>query len=127
MAINLNDQLKNLQQRKELLVILLFLFVIVILWIAIDVFSSQQRSGISAQQKKIAQPLSPNLDTAVLDKLNQKTIYTAEELADFPIFIVEDDQGQQVLIDARTGSSADGEVALPEDLEGALEEIEADL
>ena len=36
---NLNDQLKKLQQRKDLLIIFLLFFVISIFWIAIDVLS----------------------------------------------------------------------------------------
>lgn len=98
----LADQLQNLRQRRELLIILLFLFVITIFWIGLGIFSSQQKSGISAEQLRLAQPLSPNLDVGVIEKLERKNIYTESELNDFPIFVVTDNQGRAVLIDARS-------------------------
>ena len=66
---NLQDQLKKLRQKKELLIILLFLFVIVVFWIGLSIFSSQQTSGISPEQRELAAPLSPDLNVTVIEKL----------------------------------------------------------
>jgi len=117
------DQLRRLRQRRELLIISLFLFVIIIFWIAIGIFSSQQRSGISAEQRELAQPLSPSLDTSVIERLELKKIYPVEELQDFPIFVITDNQGQAVLIDARETAGSES-VVLPSDLELELQQLE---
>lgn len=84
------DQLKNLKKRKEILVILLFFFVIVIFWIGLSLFSSQQQAGITAEQKKLAQPLPPNINTAVIEKIEEKRAFSDFELKDFPIYSMYD-------------------------------------
>ncbi|HEX9817846.1 MAG TPA: hypothetical protein VGA89_03080 [Patescibacteria group bacterium] len=127
---NLADQLKKLQQRKDLLVILLLLFVIAVFWIVISIFSSQQRSGITDQQRLLAQPLSPNLDTIVIDELAQKTIYSAADLADFPVFVLDTSQPLVTISTGAEGTEAvgqDQQIILPEELQGALEDLEDEL
>lgn len=81
-------QLKKLQQRKELLMIFMFLFVIVLFWIGLSIFSSQQKLGITAEQKKLALPLSPNIEVSVVEKLEQKKWYEDWELQSFPVYAV---------------------------------------
>lgn len=93
---------EQLQKRKEYLVALILLFVIVIVWIGVSVFSSQQQLGISPADKKLAQPIKPTLNVSVLDSIEQKRLYSGAELADFPVFAqAEDEQGQKFLIDVR--------------------------
>ncbi len=116
--------LQRLQQRKELLVIFLFLFVIAVFWISLGIFSSQKRTAISAQQRQLAQPLSPALDESVIVNLENKTVYSQSELADFPIFAVTDSQGQPVLINVREGAGQDN-VLLPPGIEDELQDLEA--
>ena len=99
----LQDQLKKLKQRKELLVILIFFFVIVIFWISIGLFTSQQKLGITPEQKKLSLPLTPNIDVATLEKLEQKKKYTDYELADFPIYVLYQDGEGIRRVDARDG------------------------
>lgn len=82
------DQLKKLKQRKELLMIFMFLFVIVLFWIGLSIFSSQQKLGITAEQKKLALPLSPNIEISVVEKLEKKKWYEDWELQDFPVYAV---------------------------------------
>lgn len=119
MAADFQSQFKKLQQRKELLVILLFLFVIILFWIALSIFSSQQLTGLTAQQQTLAAPLTPTLDTSVIETLEQKKMYDESELGDFPIFTVSD-----VLPAVSVTSQAGPEIILPEALEGSLEELE---
>ena len=116
--------LQRSQQRKELLVIFLFLFVIAVFWISLGIFSSQKRTAISAQQRQLAQPLSPALDESVIVNLENKTVYSQSELADFPIFAVTDSQGQPVLINVREGAGQDN-VLLPPGIEDELQDLEA--
>lgn len=97
------DQLKSLQKRKELLIILLFLFVIIIFWIGLSLFTSQQKLGITPEQKKLAQPLTPNISISVLEKVEQKRVFSEFELQDFPIYALYQDGGITTVIDVRDG------------------------
>ncbi len=97
------DQLKSLQKRKELLIILLFLFVIIIFWIGLSLFTSQQKLGITSEQKKLAQPLTPNINISVLEKVEQKRVFSEFELQDFPIYALYQDGGTTKVIDIRVG------------------------
>jgi cytoskeletal protein RodZ len=119
---NFQSQLGKLRQRKELLVILLFLFVIVIFWIMVGVFSSQQTAGITTEQKSLSTPLSPSLNISVIDKLEQKKSYSDDELADFPVYTIQSSIGGS---EVTTGSTEQSQsVVLPEELESTLESIE---
>ena len=93
------DQLKKLQQRKELLMIFVFLFVIVLFWIGLSIFSSQQKLGITAEQKKLALPLSPNIEVSVVEKLEQKKWYEDWELQGFPVYAVLQSTGVSDTVD----------------------------
>jgi hypothetical protein len=113
----LQDQLKGLKKRKEILVILIFLFVIVIFWIGLSLFSSQEKLGITPEQKKMAQPLTPNINVATLEKLEQKKKYTEFELKNFPVYSLFQNGGVLEVVDVSQG--------LPEDLEEVeLPEVE---
>ncbi|OGJ37553.1 MAG: hypothetical protein A2383_00850 [Candidatus Pacebacteria bacterium RIFOXYB1_FULL_39_46] len=127
---NLNDQLKKLQQRKDLLIIFLLFFVISIFWIAIDVLSSQQKTGISAEQRQLAKPLSPSLDSQVIEDLEQKIIYSESELRNFPIYVINPNQAvtmTQTTESADETTSQDQQITLPMELEGALNQLEEGL
>jgi len=99
----IQDQLKNLKKRKEVLIILIFLFVIVIFWIGLSLFSSQQKLGITPEQKALAQPLTPNVNTAVLEKLEAKKKYSDFELREFPIYAIYQDGGVNKVTDVSQG------------------------
>mgnify|MGYP006921601114 CR=1 FL=1 len=99
----LQDQLKNLKKRKEILIILLFLFVIVIFWIGLSLFSSQQKLGITPEQKKLSQPLTPNIDVTTLEKIEKKKKYTDYELQNFPIYVNYESNGVTRKIDVSDG------------------------
>jgi len=130
-TLNLTDQFKKLQQRKDLLMIFILLFVIIIFWIMINVFSSQQKSGISGSQRQMAQSLSPNLDVSVIEELEGKIIYSEAELAEFPVFIVGADQSSVSTATEVSGteetSGQDQQIILPSELQGALDELEEGL
>lgn len=130
MATDFQTQLKKLRYRKEVLVIMLFLLVIAVFWIALSIFTSQRQTGISSEQQQLAQPLTPVLDTAIIERLEQKRVYESEELSDFPIFLVETSQNPAQVIGGSsaepTGSNepAQTNVILPDELEGDLQQAE---
>lgn len=99
----LQDQLKKLRRRKEILIILLFLFVIVIFWIGLSLFSSQQKLGITPEQKKLSQPLTPNIDVATLEKIERKQKFSEYELQGFPIYVNYQTGGSTTKIDVSEG------------------------
>lgn len=79
-------QLANLRQRQEILAILIFSLVTIMLWVALELVSSQQRSSISAELQRLALPLTPTIQTQVIDELEQKRHYGDNELLSFPIY-----------------------------------------
>ena len=125
MATNLlQEQLKKLKQRKELLVILLFLFVIIIFWIGLGLFSSQQKLGITPEQKKMSQPLTPNIDITTLEKLEQKKKYSDYELQDFPIYMLYQDGAEIKKINVRDGLPTTTDTKIASDTAQNIEEID---
>lgn len=83
-----SQQLSNLKQKKQLMVILVFLFVVVIAWTTVGLFSSQHKVAISKDLREISKPLTPTLNEKTLVKLEAKRFFDDQELKDFPIFKV---------------------------------------
>jgi hypothetical protein len=82
------QQLANLKQKKQLMVMLIFLFVVVITWTAIGLFTSQHKVAVSKDLRELSKPLTPTLNETTLLKLESKRLYTERELENFPIFKV---------------------------------------
>lgn len=128
MATDFQTQLAKLRLRKEVLIIMVFVLVIAVLWIGLSVFSSQQQTGITPEQRQLAQPLTPVLDLAVIERLEQKRVYGSEELSNFPLFVVEAERNSNQFGNASSVPDPSGSsVVLPEDLEGDLEQAEQPL
>jgi hypothetical protein len=121
---NFQTQFQRLRQREELLAIMLFLFVIVVFWIIVSVFSSQQTTGVEAAQQKLAAPLSPSLDLSVIDTLEQKKIYSSPELSDFPVYTIASSSAE---VSVSGEAPAAEEIVLPADLESTLQSLEEGL
>ncbi len=83
----ISQQIASLQRNYLLMVGLILLFVCVLIWTLLSVASIKDESDISAEAKKYTKPLNPNFDQLVLEQISQKKAYSAEELADFPIFV----------------------------------------
>lgn len=97
MANQFGKQLANIKKQRHVFIGFIFLFVIVITWTAMSLFTSQNKIAISNELKEIAKPLTPNIEEEVIDKLEGKKEYTSEELADFPIYkVVTSKDGKQV-------------------------------
>ena len=55
-------------------------------WVGVSLFSSQQRTKISAKLIQQSKPLNPSIDTVTLDKLEQKRSFDDQELESFTIY-----------------------------------------
>lgn len=79
----------NLQRNQHLLYIGVFSLVAAIVWVGTSLFQSQRSTGIDPELQQLAEPLNPNINTFAIDRLEQRRSFSAEELADFPIFKIE--------------------------------------
>lgn len=79
-------QLVNIRQQQQLLYILVFSFATILIWVAIGLFSSQKKTGISAELQELAKPLNPTINRQVFDQLERERVFTASELSNFPIY-----------------------------------------
>ncbi len=84
----MQTRISSLQHKQTLLRIMIFTLVTVIIWVGLTLFRTQRQTGISATQQQLAEPLNPNIDINVLNRLEQKRYYSPEELADFPVYSV---------------------------------------
>ncbi len=94
------NEFSKLKQNQKLLAILILFFVCTIAWTVASLFSSQTTSNISPKLLKISKPLNPVLDVEVLSKLEQKRLYTEEDLVDFPIYkiiITDSGRGERIV------------------------------
>jgi hypothetical protein len=78
----------QLRYKQEILAIFSLLLVSVLFWIIISLFSSQQKTKITPELTKMAVTLNPTVNTALLDELVTKKMYTQSELSQFPIFTI---------------------------------------
>lgn len=88
MANPFEKELKELKANRQMVYLLVFLLLIAILWISAAVFTSYKTLEIDAELIKMSRPLIPNIDESVFSKIEQKKIFTEDELADFPIYKV---------------------------------------
>ena len=91
----LDQTIDKLRQRQQLLAILLFSLVAIIIWIVISLVTSQQTTAISAELRQMAEPLTPSLNTQIIEQIEQETYYPSEELRGFPVFRVISDEEQR--------------------------------
>lgn len=96
MAMNLG----NLQQKQTLLRILVFTLVTVVIWVALTIFRSQQKTGIAPELLKLAEPLNPNIDVSVIERIEQKKAYSEADLQNFTILkIIRNQEGEDQITD----------------------------
>ncbi len=107
----MKSRLSSLQHSQTLLRIFVFSFFTVIVWIGFTLFQSQQQTGISPELQQMAVPLNPNIDTQVINRIQQKHFYTDDELSNFPVFRVVVDQGGVEHIVTTPATADNGQVA----------------
>jgi hypothetical protein len=81
-------QLSHLRHRQEILAILIFSLVTCLVWVSLELMTSQRKTTVSAELMKLAQPLTPTINNQVLNELQQKRHYAEAELSSFPIYRV---------------------------------------
>jgi len=77
---------------RYLLIFLVLLAIGGVIWVFVSIYASQNTTTLPPEATAAATPLDPNLNTAVLDKLETKSIYSEEELANFPIYVIKTDR-----------------------------------
>lgn len=92
------SQIADLKQRKFLFTFLVFLLVVILLWVMMNLFTAQNTLKISTELKNLASPLTPSVDTTVLDTLEKKQIYSVSDLAKFDIYMVQEDENNKNLM-----------------------------
>lgn len=90
-----SKEISRIKNKQQMLTILILLFICLLFWIIVSLFSSQNSSKISPNVQEMARPFNPTLSTEVLDTLETKKVFSEEELSDFPIFIIREDPQTQ--------------------------------
>lgn len=91
--------LQGLKRNQYFLYFMIFSLVTIVIWVGIGLLSSQKKTQISPELKKLATPLNPNLDLQAVIELEGKKAYNATELRDFPIYklLINKDGSQEVV------------------------------
>lgn len=80
------NSINQLKQQQHLLQIGIFTLVTVVVWIGLSLFRSQSKTQVDTTLQKLALPLTPSIDAEVIDRLEQKKLFTEAELSGFPIY-----------------------------------------
>lgn len=110
MADQTKKRLSGLRRNQQFLYIGIFTLVAVVVWVAGSLFQSQKKTGISAELQKMAIPLNPNINALVIDRLESKVNYSADELGSFEIYrlrIEEQNRARATQAPSESGSFAD--------------------
>lgn len=106
----MKTQLSSLQHKQTFLRIMIFTLVTVMIWVGITLFSTQRETGIKPELLILAESLNPNINTQVIERVEQKRYFSPEELADFPIYTyVVSRTGEESIVVVNAGDrSTDG-------------------
>ena len=99
----MKSQLSSLQHKQTFLRLMIFTLVTVMIWVSITLFSTQRETGIKPELLVLAETLNPNINTQVLERVEQKRYFSPEELADFPIYALDSSsvgEGNTVVVNA---------------------------
>jgi hypothetical protein len=88
MANKAKKRIGGLRRNQQFLYVGVFTVVAVIIWVSGSLFQSQRKTGISRELQLMAEPLNPNINTFALDRIEQKTTYSDQDLEGFDIFVV---------------------------------------
>lgn len=103
-------ELNKLRTSQQILTILVLLFICMVFWIIVSLFSSQNSSKITPDMTEKAAQFSPTLSTQVMDGLQNKRVFTDEELSNFPIYVIQKDTNDQTerIVELKSGQPAPG-------------------
>ncbi len=77
---------------RYLLIFLVLLAIGGVIWVFISIYDSQNTTTLPPEATLAAEPLDPNLNSVVLDRLITKPIFAEEELGNFPIYVIKTDR-----------------------------------
>ena len=83
-----------MKHQQQILAILVFAFVAVIVWVGVNLFTSQQKTGISKDLLRLSKPLTPTINQEVIQRLRQQGVFFDSQLQDFPIYMIIKDKNQ---------------------------------
>lgn len=86
MQNSFSKDLKRLQQNQQFLTIVVLLFVCMIFWLVISLFSTTQEKQTDAMLIQLAKPLNPTIDRDTFSLLEERQSYSKQELESFPIY-----------------------------------------
>lgn len=86
--LTIKNEIKKIQTSKQLLTIMILLFVSLLFWVVISLITSQTSEKISPELQTIAKPLTPVIDDTAFDSIERRKEYTQDELSTFTIFKV---------------------------------------
>lgn len=84
----IQSDIKKMRKNKQFLAILILLFIGLFFWVIVSLVTSQTSEKISPELTKLSAPLTPALDIATLEQIEQKRAYTPQELSQFTIYKV---------------------------------------
>jgi len=87
-------QLDQIKRQKKLFIALILFFVVILTWILVSIFASQTKQAIGPELIKLAEPLVPNLNTQLLDDLQEKRYFSDEQLEKFSIYVLLSERGE---------------------------------
>jgi hypothetical protein len=112
---NQPKSLNQLKQRQRVLQTMVFTLVTVMIWTGFSLFSSQKKTVISQELKDLAAPLTPTINTQILDELEKKKTFSVTELRQFPIYkiIVSKETGNEKIVTIDTPEEIDEDKKSP--------------
>lgn len=83
---SLGADLAQLRYNQQFLAIAIMFLVSTLFWVGFGIFKSQQATTVAPQRIKLAEPLNPVLDVAVVEGLGNKLYFTESDLSSFTIY-----------------------------------------
>jgi hypothetical protein len=77
--------LQRLKHSRDLLYIVILALVVAIVWIVLSVYHSSVQTTVPANIQSLTVPLNPTINTQLIQSLSNRTVYTSDELSNFPI------------------------------------------
>jgi hypothetical protein len=125
--MNIFEQaITQLKQRQQLLAILVFSLVSIMVWIGVGLITSQHSSAISPDLRQKAEPLTPNINTQIIQRIEAEEYMLEEELQDFPVFRVVDPDERAVEEEEAEESENTGDEPSPSPVSEASNSAELD-
>lgn len=87
------DELNKLKLGRQALMIGVLLLACILVWITATLVTSQRTAQIEPELLEMARPLTPNLDIEAIERLENKTSFGEQELANFQIYKLLTDRG----------------------------------